>query len=151
MSEANEHKPGFGVRIKRVLDHFGITAYKLGKDIDFSNAAIGNMLSEKTNPSYEFLTRLMDLYPTLNGNWLLMGRGDMFVDPSIRPKSHRTHPPDLLEAKNEIINLQNKNIKMMEEKLKELSEELREYRAAGRLLKESGTRRSGESKNRGER
>jgi hypothetical protein len=80
-----------------------------------------------------------------------MGRSETSADPSIRPNSHRTHPPDLLEAKNEIIALQNKNIKMMEEKLKELSEELREYRAAGRLLKESGTKRSRESKNRGER
>jgi len=105
----------------------------------------------KAMPSFEFFEKLVTRYPAVNLNWLIGKDGEMFIDPSIRPKSHRTHPPDLLEAKNEIINLQNKNIKMMEEKLKELSEELREYRAAGRLLKEPGTRRSGESKNRGER
>jgi hypothetical protein len=126
----------FSARIQKVLDHFGVTAYKLGKDLKFSNVAIGNMLSDKTHPSYEFLTRLMDLYPTLNGNWLLMGRGDMFVDPSIRPRSHRVYSQDLVDAKNEVIALQGKNIALMEEKITQLTEELVACREAG--LKSSG-------------
>jgi hypothetical protein len=33
----------FAARLRRVLDHHEITAYKLGKEIGYSNAAIGNM------------------------------------------------------------------------------------------------------------
>ncbi len=124
----------FGIRLKRVLDHHGITAYKLGKAIGYSNAAIGNMLAGKSNPSFDFVARLMELYPMLNGNWLVVGRGDMFIDPSIKPKSYMSYPPDLLDAKNQVIKLLNENMEMKDEKIRMLTEELREYRAAGRLL-----------------
>jgi transcriptional regulator with XRE-family HTH domain len=122
---------GFAQRLQKVLDHHGITAYKLGKDIDFSNAAIGNMLAGKTNPSFEFLSRLMELFPMLNANWLVMGRGEMFIDDSIRSKGFRSHPPDLLEAKAEIIRLLNENMRMKDEKILRLTEELKNQKGAG--------------------
>jgi hypothetical protein len=121
---------GFAQRLQKVLDHYGITAYKLGKDIGYSNAAIGNMLAGKSNPSFDFVAKLMELYPVLNGNWLVMGRGEMFIDPNVRPKSHRSYPPDLLEAKDQIINLLNENARLKDEKILLLKEEIAEYKAA---------------------
>jgi hypothetical protein len=51
------------------------------------------MLAGKSNPNFDFVIRLMGLFPMLNGNWLVMGIGDMFVDPTFRPKSkNRIHP-----------------------------------------------------------
>jgi len=75
----------------------------------------------------------MKLFLMLDGNWLIMGRGDMFVDPNIRPKGHTPHPPDLLESKNEIIRLLNENMRMKDEKIRQLSEELRETKASDKL------------------
>jgi uncharacterized coiled-coil protein SlyX len=60
----------------------------------------------------------------------------MFVDPSIRPRSHRVYSQDLVDAKNEVIALQGKNIALMEEKIRKLTEELGACREAG--LKSSG-------------
>ncbi len=134
MSEKHTNVENFGIRLKKVLDHHGITAYKLGKDIEYSNAAIGNMLAGKSNPSFDFVVRIMELYPMLNGNWLILGRGDMFIDPSIKPKNYASYPPDLLEAKNQVIKLLNENMEMKDEKIRLLTDELREYRAAGQLL-----------------
>ena len=91
----------------------------------------------------------MDLYPTLNGNWLLMGRGDMFVDPSIRPRSHRVYSQDLVDAKNEVIALQGKNISLMEEKIRQLTEELRVCREAGKQNAPSTEKDRKESPKRG--
>ena len=126
----------FGIRLQKFLQHYEITAYKLGKDIDFSNAAIGNMLSGKTMPSFDFLSKLMELYPLVNANWLMMGRGEMFVDPNIKPRNNKLHSPDLLESKNEIIGLLNEHVKMKDDKISQMTEELREFRAAAKLLRE---------------
>ena len=126
----------FGIRLQKFLQHYEITAYKLGKDIDFSNAAIGNMLSGKTLPSFDFLSKLMELYPLVNANWLMMGRGEMFVDPNIKPRNNKLHSPDLLESKNEIIGLLNEHVKMKDDKISQMTEELREFRAAAKLLRE---------------
>ena len=146
MSKRFTNVENFGVRLQKVMNHHEITAYRLGKDIQYSNAAIGNMLAGKTNPSFDFVARLMELFPMLDGNWLLMGRGDMFIDPNIRPKGHKSHPPDLLEAKNDIIKLLNENIQMKDEKIRQLTEELREYRAAGKLLGERKRKDADEAK-----
>jgi transcriptional regulator with XRE-family HTH domain len=124
----------FGIRLQKVLQHYEITAYKLGKDIDFSNAAIGNMLSGKTSPSYDFLSKLMELFPLLNGNWLLMNRGDMFIDPNMKVKNNTYHSPDLIEAKNEIIALLNEHVKMKDQIIHQLKDELKETHAANKLL-----------------
>jgi len=126
----------FGIRLQNFLQHYEITAYKLGKDIDFSNAAIGNMLAGKTMPSFDFLSKLMELYPLVNANWLMMGRGEMFVDPNIKPRNNKLHSPDLLESKNEIIGLLNEHVKMKDDKISQMTEELREFRAAAKLLRE---------------
>lgn len=118
----------------KVLEHYGLSAYRLAKEIDFSNAATLNLLSGKTNPSYEFLTRLMELYPDVNSNWLLLGRETMFMDPNIRPKSVSHYSPDLIESKNAVIAALNDNIRMKDEKIEFLTSELREYKAAASLL-----------------
>jgi hypothetical protein len=107
---------GFAQRLQKVLDHYGITAYKLGKDVGYSNAAIGNMLAGKSNPSFDFVVKLMGQYPVLNGNWLVMDRGEMFIDPNVRLKSHRSYPPDLLDLKDYLINLLNANVSLKDEK-----------------------------------
>jgi hypothetical protein len=83
---------GFTHRLQNVLDYHGITGLKPGKYIDFSNAAIGNMLADKTNPSCELRSRLMELFPMLNANWLVIGRGDMFIDEQHPTQGHRIEP-----------------------------------------------------------
>lgn len=124
----------FGSRLRKVLEHYGLSAYRLAKEIDFSNAATLNLLSGKTNPSFEFITRLMELYPDLNSNWLLLGRESMFLDPNMRPKSISHYSPDLVESKNAVIAALNDNIRMKDEKIEFLTAELREYRAAASLI-----------------
>jgi len=129
----------FGSRLRKVLEHYGLSAYRLAKEIDFSNAATLNLLSGKTHPSYEFLTRLMELYPDVNSNWLLLGRETMFMDPNIRPKSISHYSPDLIESKNEVIAALNDNIRMKGEKIEFLISDLRECKAAANLLSEDKT------------
>lgn len=100
------------------------------------------MLTRKSNPNFDFVVRIMELFPMLDGNWLLMGTGDMFIDPNIRLKGHRSHPPDLLESKNEIIRLLNENMRMKDETIRQLSDELGEMKAAAKLSTGGKQRRS---------
>jgi hypothetical protein len=41
-----------------------------------TNPAICNRPAGKPDPSFDLVFRIMALYPTLNGNWLLMGSGE---------------------------------------------------------------------------
>jgi hypothetical protein len=44
--------------------------------MDFSNPALCNRPAGKPDPTYDLVSRIMALDPTLNGNWLLLGRGE---------------------------------------------------------------------------
>jgi hypothetical protein len=124
----------FASRLRKVLDHYEVTAYRIAKEISFTNAAVLNLLSGKTSPSYEFVFSLLEKYPELNANWLVMGRDTMFLDPERKPKTRVYSSPDLLASKNETIAVLQENIRMKDEKIIQLTSELREYRAAAGLL-----------------
>jgi transcriptional regulator with XRE-family HTH domain len=125
----------FSSRIRRVLGHYELSAYKLGKEISITNATALNLVSGKVNPSFDVLSRLKMRYPELNANWLLVGEGHMFLDPNLNPNVNTVFPPDLIESKNELIAALNENIRIKDEQLQQLREELRAYRAASDLMK----------------
>jgi transcriptional regulator with XRE-family HTH domain len=124
----------FASRLRKVLEHYEVTAYRVAKEVSFTNASVLNLLSGKTNPSYEFVYGLLDKYPELNANWLIMGRETMFLDPTLKPKTRVYSSPDLLASKNETIAALQENIRLKDEKISELSAALREFRAASVLL-----------------
>jgi hypothetical protein len=122
-------------RLRRVLEHYELSAYKLGKEISITNAATLNLVAGKANPSFEVLSRLKMRYPEINANWLLVGEGSMFMDPKMKPISNTVFPPDLIESKNAVIAALTENVRLKDEQIHELKEELREYRAASKLMK----------------
>jgi hypothetical protein len=121
-------------RILAVLDHFELTPYKLGKELNFSVSSLGSLLAGKTNPSFEFMHKLLSQFPILDANWLILGKGNMFLDPDIKVKRKSNHPSDLMESKNTIIALMSENMRLKDEKIEQLTNELREYRAAKELM-----------------
>jgi transcriptional regulator with XRE-family HTH domain len=124
----------FAKRILAVLDHFEFTPYKLGKELNFSQSSLSSLLAGKTNPSFEFMHKLLSKFPILDANWLILGKGDMFLNPDIKVKRKSNHPSDLMESKNAIIALMSENIRLKDEKIERLTNELREYRAANELM-----------------
>jgi len=127
----------FADRLKKVVEHYEYSAYRLAKETAVTNQTTLNFLSGKTTPSFDFLAKLSMIFPELNLNWLVMGEESMFRDASVRPRSSNNYPPDLIESKNSLISVLNENIRMKDEKIEELTSELREYRAAAKLLEAS--------------
>jgi len=127
----------FAKRIHAILDHFDITPYKLGKELNVSQGGLSSMLAGKTNPSFEFMHKLLSKFPILDANWLILGKGDMFLNPDIRVKRKSNHPSDLMESKNAIIALMSENMRLKDEKIEQLTNELREYRAATELMQQT--------------
>jgi transcriptional regulator with XRE-family HTH domain len=127
----------FSDRLKSLMESLEVSGYMIAKEIGVSDMSISKFRSEKGLPSFDFFEKLKARYPEVNLNWLIGNTGEMFLDPNIKikPSKPKIHPPDLLDAKNEIISLQGKQIEMMEEKIQELNKELRTYRKAGELLK----------------
>ena len=124
----------FRERLQQVLNHYGLSAYRMAKDTGTSSANLSNLLSGRFKPSFEFLSKVLNTYPEINGNWLVTGRGHMFTDPAIHRLDLSERDPEILESKNSIIELQSKTIRLLEEQVRDLAEQTRGLEAEKRRL-----------------
>lgn len=68
-------------RFSKVLKRCNKSASNLAVEINVSHSAIGNVLKGNALPSSKILIPLGDKF-NININWLLLGTGKMFIDPS---------------------------------------------------------------------
>jgi len=87
-------------RIEKVKDTLGLTARQFAAEIRVQPGTISNMMAGRNNPSLEVMKRIMDRYPTLNPEWLIAGRGEMWrTEPGKEPGLFDGQAPDPKEKK----------------------------------------------------
>ena len=65
-------------RIEQVIKSLSLTARQFAAEIHVQPGTISNMMAGRNNPSLEVMKRIMERYPTLNPEWLVLGKGDMW-------------------------------------------------------------------------
>ena len=65
-------------RIEQVIKSLGLSARQFAEQIRVQPGTISNMMSGRNNPSYDVIKRIMQRYPTLNPEWLIVGKGEMW-------------------------------------------------------------------------
>ena len=68
-------------RIEKVKDTLGLTARQFASEIHVQPGTISNMMAGRNNPSLEVMRRIMERYPSLNPEWLILGVGEMWRTP----------------------------------------------------------------------
>ena len=82
-------------RIEKVKDTLGLTARQFAAEIRVQPGTISNMMAGRNNPSLEVMKRIMERYPTLNPEWLIAGRGEMWrTIPGQEPGLFDAQAPD---------------------------------------------------------
>ena len=73
-------------RIETLMKSLKLSARQFAGEIHVQPGTISNMMGGRNNPSYEVIKRIMERYPTLNPEWLIAGRGDMWrTEPGKEP------------------------------------------------------------------
>lgn len=65
-------------RLMQFLSAENISQSQFADAIGVARAGISHILAGRNNPSYEFITNTMKVFPTLNIEWLLLGKGKMY-------------------------------------------------------------------------
>lgn len=87
-------------RIEKVKETLGLTARQFAAEIRVQPGTISNMMAGRNNPSLEVMKRIMERYPTLNPEWLIAGRGEMWrTEPGQEPGLFDSMAPDPKEKK----------------------------------------------------
>ena len=62
-------------RIRTILNKEDISASKLAEKMQIQRSSISHILSERNKPSLDFVTKLLDVFPNINPEWVLNGKG----------------------------------------------------------------------------
>ena len=64
-------------RLKNWMGIEGLKSSALADSIGVNRATISHILSGRNKPSIDFLEKLLNVYPSINANWLISGIGYM--------------------------------------------------------------------------
>ena len=82
-------------RIEAIMKSLNLSARQFAEQIHVQPGTISNMMSGRNNPSYDVIKRIMERYPTLNPEWLIAGRGEMWrTVPGQEPGLFDAQAPD---------------------------------------------------------
>ena len=65
-------------RIDAVRKSMNLSARHFAEEIHVRPGTISNMMAGRNNPSLDVMRRIMERYPTLNPEWLILGAGEMW-------------------------------------------------------------------------
>lgn len=69
-------------RIRLILKTENYTQQKFSDSSNLSLNTIKSVLIRGSNPSSDFLIKVLDVFPQYSANWILTGTGDMLIPPS---------------------------------------------------------------------
>jgi len=67
-------------RILKFLTRQKLSSSKFADIIGVQRSSISHILSGRNKPSLDFLQKILSNFPTLNSDWLIVGKGEMFID-----------------------------------------------------------------------
>ncbi|MBN1414013.1 MAG: helix-turn-helix transcriptional regulator [Bacteroidales bacterium] len=67
-------------QLLKLLSHLNVSATQFAEEIGVQRSSISHILSGRNKPSYDFIIKLLEKYPSINPIWLLAGKGEMLLD-----------------------------------------------------------------------
>jgi transcriptional regulator with XRE-family HTH domain len=68
-------------RIRKFMEYKGITPSELADTIGVQRSNVTHVLKGRNKPSFQFIEKMLQIYPELNAKWLLLGVGAMVDTP----------------------------------------------------------------------
>lgn len=64
-------------RIRKFMEYKGISPSELADTIGVQRSNVTHVLKSRNKPSFQFIEKMLQVYPDLNAKWLLLGTGPM--------------------------------------------------------------------------
>ena len=82
-------------RLKQFLAAENISQAYFADTINVVRASVSHVLAGRNNPSYDFIKAIMDNYPKLNIEWLILGKGKMYKENPASPTQDEAQQDEL--------------------------------------------------------
>ena len=68
-------------RIRKFMEYKGISPSELADTIGVQRSNVTHVLKSRNKPSFQYIEKMLQVYPDLNAKWLLLGTGPMVEAP----------------------------------------------------------------------
>ena len=72
-------------RLQLFLQMEQLSQSQFADKMGIQRSGVTHLLSGRNKPSFDFIARLLQTYPTLNAEWLILGKGKPYKDSSTNP------------------------------------------------------------------
>lgn len=62
----------------KLIEAEGLSSAKLAEIVSVQPSTISHLLSGRNRPNFEFISKLLKMFPGLNPHWIINGEGDMY-------------------------------------------------------------------------
>lgn len=80
-------------RLQLFLQMEQLSQSQFADKMGIQRSGVTHLLSGRNKPSFEFLTRMLQAYPSLNAEWLLLGKGKPYKDSNVSPEIQTVTEP----------------------------------------------------------
>ncbi|MDD2284448.1 MAG: helix-turn-helix transcriptional regulator [Paludibacter sp.] len=84
-------------RIEKIMQIEGLSSGQFAQEIGIQNSTLSHILNERNKPSLDVMKKILNRYPNIHSDWLILGQGSMF-----RKELH-SQTPTLFRDDDEII------------------------------------------------
>lgn len=81
MADMNDMKD----RIRQLMESQHMTQQNFAQALNMSPASLSSIFNDRTRPTLNHVEAIKNKFPTINIDWLLFGRGDMFLSGEDQP------------------------------------------------------------------
>jgi len=65
-------------RLSKIITTEGLSPTLLANELGVQRSGVTHILNGRNKPSFDFLQKLLERFPKLNSEWLIMGKGSMY-------------------------------------------------------------------------
>ena len=65
-------------RIEQVIKHADMNARQFASVIDINGSTLSHVLSGRNNPSLDIMQKVLNAFPDISSEWLILGKGSMW-------------------------------------------------------------------------
>ncbi|MEG1573028.1 MAG: helix-turn-helix transcriptional regulator [Bacteroidales bacterium] len=101
-------------RIELILKTQNLTPTQFADKLGIQRSGLSHILAGRNNPSLDFVTKVLSVFPEIQTDWLLFGKGSMYALNATVPTTLST-PTHLMEMPNAEITFENEENQKVKE------------------------------------
>lgn len=71
------------IRLQQLITAEGLNNRRFAEKMGIQSSNVSHIVNGRNKPGYDFIARMLEVFPNINPYWLILGQGNMYRDPAV--------------------------------------------------------------------